>query len=48
MTFDITVNTYIHMCGIIVPEHTCDEYSILLEKSGMTQTPSKEEGEGRY
>jgi hypothetical protein len=30
VTFDITMNTYVCMCGIIVPGHTCDEYSVLV------------------
>jgi hypothetical protein len=30
MTFGIPVNTYVHMCGNIVPSHTCDEYLILV------------------
>jgi hypothetical protein len=30
MTLGITMNTYVHMCGNIVPAHTCDEYSILV------------------
>jgi hypothetical protein len=36
MTFGITVNTYVRMCGNIVLRHTCDEYSVLISKSGMT------------
>jgi hypothetical protein len=30
MTFGITVNTFVHMCGIIVPRHICDEYLVLV------------------
>jgi hypothetical protein len=30
MTFDIIVNTYIHMCEINVPEHACDKYLVLV------------------
>jgi hypothetical protein len=30
MTFDITVNTFLRMCGINVPGHTCDEYLVLV------------------
>jgi hypothetical protein len=36
VTFDITVNTYVRMCENIIPGHTCDEYSILISKPGMT------------
>jgi hypothetical protein len=30
MAFDITVNTFVRMCGINVPGHTCDEYLVLV------------------
>jgi hypothetical protein len=30
ITFGITLNTYVRMCGNIIPRHTCDEYSILV------------------
>jgi hypothetical protein len=33
------VNLYVRVCGINDPGHTCDEYFILLVKSGMTSTP---------
>jgi hypothetical protein len=34
LTFGIIVITYVRMCENIVPEHTCDEYSILGLKIG--------------
>jgi hypothetical protein len=40
VTFGITVNTYVRMCGIIIPRHTCDEYPVLVSKSGMTNSPT--------
>jgi hypothetical protein len=36
MIFDITVNSYVCMCGNIVLGHTCDEYWVLVTKLGMT------------
>jgi hypothetical protein len=30
VTFGITVNTFVCMCGIFVPGHTCDEYLVLV------------------
>jgi hypothetical protein len=38
MTFDITEINYVRMCENIVPNHTCDQYSILVSKSGITAT----------
>jgi hypothetical protein len=37
VTFGITVNTYVRICGNIVHGHTCDEYSVLVSKPGMIE-----------
>jgi hypothetical protein len=36
MTFVYLRTLYIRVCGINYPRHTCDEYFVLLAKSGMT------------
>jgi hypothetical protein len=38
MTFGYLWRLYVHMCGINDPGHTCDEYLVLLAKSGMTNS----------
>jgi hypothetical protein len=35
MTFGITVNTFVRMCGINVLGHICNEYSVLVSKPGL-------------
>jgi hypothetical protein len=35
------VNTFIRMCGINVPGHTCDEFSVLVAKPSMTELKSR-------
>jgi hypothetical protein len=36
VTFGITVNSYVCMCGNIVAGHTCDEYLVLVSKPGIS------------
>jgi hypothetical protein len=37
MTFGYQWTLYVCVCGINDPGHTCDEYLVLLAKSGMTE-----------
>jgi hypothetical protein len=38
MTFGYLWTLYVRVCGVIDLGHTCDEYLVLLAKSGMTDT----------
>jgi hypothetical protein len=39
MIFGYLWELFVHMCRINDPRHTCDEYSVLFAKSGMTLSP---------
>jgi hypothetical protein len=41
VTFNITVNTFVRMCGMNVPVHTCEEYSVWVHKLGITKRQSR-------
>jgi hypothetical protein len=37
MIFGYLSTHFVHVCGINYPGHTCDEYSVLVAKPGMTE-----------